>query len=68
MFWLLSATVIFLYLLYKFTRKPDDYFDKKSLKYAEPESFFKVISSLFINKKSLPEFVQEMYSKFPDEK
>lgn len=68
MFWLLGATVVFLFLLYTFTRKPNDYFEKKSVKYVKPPSMLRAIATLLFKKRSLSEVVQEYYQKFPDEK
>lgn len=68
MFWLLSATAVFLFLLYKFTRKPNDYFEKRSVKYPKPKSALLAIPTLIFKKRSLPEVVQDYYTKFPEEK
>lgn len=65
MFVYLGVAAVF-YLFYKWWTADYDYFVKKGVSYNKPT--FSSLIALFIAKKSLPEFIEDWYNEFKNEK
>lgn len=68
MFTTCAIVVVLGVIFYKWFVANYDYFEKRGIPYLKPKFLFGSNMNLLINKKSLPEFVKNLYYALPDEK
>lgn len=66
--WVYVAIAVALYFFYKWGVKDNDYFEKRGIPYSKPVFLLGSNSSMFINRMSLPDVVQQWYNELSSEK
>lgn len=59
---------LLLYAIYKWYTKKNDYFEKRGVSYMKPKSIVAIFSDLLINKKSMVDSMNHLYTVNPGHK
>lgn len=65
---ILYAVAAILFLLYKLISRKNDYFERKGIPFSKPAFLVGKRSDLVLRNKSMPQFVNELYNEFPNDK